>query len=171
MKRLLIVVDYQNDFVDGALGFEGADRLYPFILEKIEEYRKDDTVVFTRDTHFDNYLNTEEGRNLPIPHCIKNTKGWRFYKALEEISKDFLVFEKSTFGSYKLFDYLRKNEFDEIELVGLVSSICVISNAIIAKTALPNAHVIVNRLGTSSFDKDVHEKSLEVMKNLHVEIR
>lgn len=170
MKKLLIVVDYQNDFVDGALGFKGAEKLYPGILDKVNEYKENGSIVFTRDTHFENYMETEEGKNLPVPHCLKGTKGWEFYGELEEISKNYPVFEKVTFGSKDLFLYLLEHEFDEIELVGLVSSICVISNAVIAKSALPNAHIKVNKKLTSSFDLDMNDKSLEVMKNLHVEV-
>lgn len=171
MKKLLVVVDYQIDFVNGALGFDGADSIYPAIIEQINLFNKEkQTVVFTKDTHFDNYLETEEGKHLPIKHCIKATKGHELFGSLEEMSKGHLVFEKETFGSKELFSYLLENKFDEITLVGLVSNICVISNAVIAKAALPNAHIRVIKNATGSYDLPMQEKGFAIMQNLHVEL-
>ena len=172
MARLLVVVDYQNDFVDGALGFEGADKIAPTIVELINEFRANhDEVVFTYDTHNADYLNTTEGKNLPVPHCLKGSDGWQLYPAVNEMLKDSKIFEKPGFGSKELGDYIAKNSFEEIWLCGLVSDICVFSNAIIAKAcASPYAKIKVVRRATSSFDLDMQEKAFDVLKHLHIEI-
>jgi nicotinamidase-related amidase len=171
MKKLLIVVDYQNDFINGSLGFEGADSIYPFIKEKIQEYEKSGTIIFLKDTHLPNYLDTMEGKHLPIEHCIYDTEGWLMYGDLEEISKKHRVFTKNTFGSTDLFKFLLENSFDYIELVGLVSNICIISNAVLAKTALPNATIVVDKRGTGSSDSTLHKQALSILKNLHIEVK
>lgn len=169
MKKLLIVVDYQNDFVNGSLGFNGAEKLENKIIEKISEY-KDNDVIYTLDTHNENYMDTMEGKNLPVKHCIKNSEGWNLYGRLKDLLKDNQCFEKETFGSTKLFDYLLNNNYESIELVGLVSNICVISNAIIAKTALPEAEIIVDASCTASFDDSLNQKALDVMEGLQIKI-
>ncbi|MFW5892917.1 MAG: cysteine hydrolase family protein [Bacillota bacterium] len=168
----LIVVDYQNDFVDGALGFEGAEAIGKTIRDKIRAYHEaGQTVLFTMDTHDDAYLESEEGKNLPVEHCIKGTKGHELHPSIkdEKTSQD-LVFEKNTFPSLELGNYLKSTHYETIELVGLVSSICVLSNAIIAKSALPNARIIVDAKGTAGPDRALHEKTLDVMENLHIHI-
>ena len=172
MQRLLVVVDYQNDFVDGALGFEGADKIAPRIVELIKEFRANkDTVVFTYDTHEEDYLKTTEGQYLPAPHCLKGTKGWELHPSIKDLVEDSLVFEKPGFGSKALGDYIAKNNFDEIYLCGLVSDICVFSNAIIAKaSASTYCKIKIVRDATSSFDLDMQEKAFDVLKHLHMEI-
>lgn len=171
MKELLVIVDYQNDFVDGALGFAGAETLYPYILKQVKDAEaKGIDVVFTKDTHLDNYMETEEGKNLPVPHCIKGSKGWEFYKELEEISKKHKVFVKYTFPSGELYEYLKDKDYEKITLMGLVSTICVISNAVIAKAALPNAHIVVDSKGSGSYDLVMQDKGYDIMKNLHIEV-
>ncbi|MGM9857980.1 MAG: cysteine hydrolase family protein [Bacilli bacterium] len=171
MKKLLIVVDYQNDFVDGSLGFESASSIETNIINRIKEFEEEkNDIIFTLDTHEENYLDTIEGKKLPIVHCIKGTKGHEIYGLVNEFSKDHLVIEKETFGSSKLVDYLRKNSYDQIELVGLVSNICVFSNAVICKTIQPNSKIIVWRDSTSSNDLSLQEKSFDVLKNLHIDV-
>ena len=172
MNRLLVVVDYQNDFVDGALGFKGAELIAPAIVNLINEFRANkDEVVFTYDTHDQDYLNTVEGKNLPIPHCLKGSQGWALYPEIDALLGDSKVFEKPGFGSKELGDYIAKNNFDEIYLCGLVSDICVFSNAIIAKaSASPYTKIKVVRNATSSFDLDMQEKAFDVLKHLHIEI-
>ena len=172
MARLLVVVDYQNDFVDGALGFKDADKIAPRIVELINEFRNNkDEVVFTYDTHDADYLNTTEGKYLPVPHCLKGSQGWTLYPSIEPLLGDSKVFEKPGFGSKDLGDYIAKNNFDEIYLCGLVSDICVFSNAIIAKaSASPYARIKVVRDATSSFDLAMQEKAFDVLKHLHIEI-
>lgn len=173
MKKCLIVVDYQNDFIDGALGFEGGLKIKDKILSKISSYRKnDDDIIFTKDTHDENYLDTEEGKNLEVVHCVKGTDGHKLQKDVNALkSEKDLVFEKHTFPSLELGNYLKEQNYEQVELCGLVSNICVISNAIIAKAALPNAHIFVDALATASADDELHKKSLDVMEGLHIEVK
>lgn len=170
MKKLLIVVDYQKDFVDGALGFPGAEKLADGIQAKIESYRAaGDEVVFTFDTHSETYMETQEGKKLPVPHCIKGTEGWKLYGPLR-VAEGEKEFHKPTFGSADLFDYLRENAYESIELVGLVSNICVLSNAILAKTAQPETPVSVPAELTASHDPVLHEAALKVLAGVQVHI-
>jgi nicotinamidase-related amidase len=171
MKKLLIVVDYQNDFVNGALGFEGADDIALCIKSKIESYLKDNNdVIFTLDTHYDNYMETKEGSKLPVKHCIKGSEGWKIYESCNYLPLAKKVFEKETFPSLDLANYLKDKEYNEVELCGLVSNICVISNAIMVKSALPNATIIIDAKATDSFDKKLQEKCFDVLEGLHVDV-
>ena len=182
MKRLLIVVDYQKDFVDGALGFEGAELLDERIAEKIREYHANgDYVAYTMDCHSSHYMDTQEGRNLPIPHCIEGSPGWDLYgKTAESILDRDKMYRKETFGSAKLFEGLNSAQkaanqagtypYVSIELVGLVSNICVISNAIIAKAACPEVPIIVDASCTASSDTRLHEATLDVLEGLQIKV-
>lgn len=182
MKRLLIVVDYQNDFVDGALGFEGAELLDERIANKIDEYHEaGDEVAFTFDTHRKDYLETQEGQKLPIPHCIEGEPGHALYGKVATKREDFdQVFFKPTFGSTELFERLisRQNiadglgtqPFASIELVGLVSSMCVLSNAVIARAACPNVPIIVDAACTAAPDPATNEKALDILEGLQIEV-
>ena len=172
MKKALIIIDYQNDFVTGSLGFPGAAALEEPICRKAEEYQKNgDDIIFTFDTHETNYLNTEEGKNLPIEHCMRGSGGWELYGKLSEYrTSSAPFFEKPTFPSLELGNYLRKQGYDLIEIVGIVSNICVLSNAVIAKAALPDAHIVVDASCTAGFDPVLHEKALDVMAGLHIEV-
>lgn len=172
MKKCLIVVDFQNDFIDGALGFDGADSIKETIINKIKEYKSQKMdVIYTLDTHKKNYLETEEGKNLPVIHCVQGTNGHKITKDVEDlIEKEDKQIIKYSFPSLELGNYLKEGQYDYVELCGLVSNICVISNAIIAKSALPNAHIVVDNLATKSFDPILHEKSLDVMEGLHIEV-
>lgn len=170
MKKLLIVVDYQKDFVDGALGFPGAEKLALPIQEKIESYRgRGDEVVFTFDTHGADYLETQEGKYLPVPHCREGSDGWELYPPLE-VRPGERTFHKPAFGSAELFDYLRQGEYESIELVGLVSSICVISNAVLAKAACPETPVLVDGTCTAGHDPQLHAAAMKVMAGLQIQI-
>lgn len=172
MKRLLIVVDYQNDFIYGSLGFDSAINIKENIIKKVNDYRSlNDDIIFTMDTHFDDYLETEEGRNLKIKHCIKNTYGHQIQSDINALKspKD-KVFEKHTFPSLELGKYLENKKYGIVELCGLVSNICVISNAIIVKSAVPNAHIVVDALATDSYDKELHKKTMDVLEGLHIEV-
>lgn len=170
--KLLIVVDYQKDFVDGALGFPQAVALEQNILDKIAAYRQaGDTVAFTFDTHGEEYLSTQEGQHLPIPHAIADTAGWKLYgKVADAIRPGDPCFRKPAFGSAELFDYLRQHEFDRIELVGVVSSICVISNAMLAKTAQPETPVVVDAACTAGADPHLHNAALDVMAGVQIQV-
>jgi nicotinamidase-related amidase len=172
MKKCLIVVDFQNDFIDGALGFKEAIKVKEPIIEKINKYRdNNDDIIFTMDTHEQSYLNTEEGKNLPVEHCIKGAKGHEIQQDVKLLIKPKdKIFEKPTFPSLELGKYLEKQNYDLIEICGLVSNICVLSNAVIAKSALPNAHIIVDALATDSYDKSLHQKTLDILEGLHVEV-
>lgn len=173
MKKALIVVDYQKDFVDGALGFLGAEKLDPGIAARIRECRSGGyDIIFTLDTHGDNYLDTAEGRALPVPHCIKGTEGHRLYGLTAlELEKGDTVIEKRTFGSDLLMELLREKDYSEIELVGLVSSICVLSNAVIAKAACPEARVLVDSLLTAAPSEQANRNALDALKGIFVEIK
>ena len=171
MKKLLIVVDYQKDFVDGTLGVPKAKDLEEGIIDKIIEFENNgDDVIFTLDTHYEDYSETIEGKNLPISHCIKGTVGHKLYGSVLEMSLPHKVFEKETFGSSKLFDYLKENNYSTVALCGVVTNICVISNAVIAKSALPNAEIVIYKDLVASNDEVMEEKAFEIMKNLHMNI-
>ena len=174
MHRYLFVIDYQNDFVDGALGFPGAEKLDAPIAAKIRSYGKG-KVLFTRDTHFGNYLETREGRNLPVVHCIKGTSGWEVYgetaKALAEVEAP--AIDKLVFGmdiTDPATAAVLPEKADEIELVGLVSNICVVSNAVVLQSKYPEAAIIVDASCTDSFDKSLHEKVLDVLEGFQVKV-
>lgn len=171
-KKLLVVVDYQNDFVDGTLGFEKAAELEDAICAKIDAaHANGNDIVFTLDTHSDDYLYTQEGKNLPVAHCIKGTHGWELYGKVKKLAEGYPQLEKGTFGCKVLFDYLlAAPTYHEIELIGLVSNICVISNAVLAKTAQPETAVVVDANCTSCFNVELNEKVLDVMEGLHVKV-
>jgi nicotinamidase-related amidase len=172
VKKCLIIVDYQNDFVCGSLGFEKARSLDEKIAAKAEEYRKDGgDVIFTFDTHGEDYLETREGKFLPVKHCIRGSEGHLLYGVTGEQKKETdLCFEKGSFGSDKLYEYLKKNKYDLIELCGVVTNICVISNAILAKTAQPECDVVVDKACVASNDETLNEAALKVMASLQIEI-
>ena len=182
MKRLLVVVDYQNDFVDGALGFDGAELLDTKIAEKIDAYREaGDSVCFTLDTHHKDYLETQEGQNLPIPHCIEGTEGHELYGQVATRFHDTdEVFLKPTFGSTTLFERLAKRQrvaaevgtlpYESIEFVGLVSNMCVLSNAVMARAACPNVPIIVDASCTAAPDPETHEKALDILEGLQIKV-
>ncbi len=170
--KLLLVVDFQKDFVDGALGFEEAVGLDGKISAKIAEYRREKgDIIFTLDTHGEDYLQTLEGKKLPVPHCIKGTDGHKLYgkTARQRLTCD-MVFEKNTFPSLELGEYLKQKSYTEVEIVGLVSNICVLSNAVMVRSALPNAEITVNSGLTASFDGKLHEECLDVMEGLQINV-
>ena len=143
MERYLFVIDYQNDFVDGALGFPGAEKLDEKIAAKVRTYGKGH-VLFTRDTHFETYLTTREGKNLPVEHCIKGSKGWEIREDIAALLTEAKIYEKPTFGSTQLaFDLKERSEKEplELELVGLCTDICVVSNALLLKAAMPEVRI------------------------------
>ena len=174
MNRYLFVIDYQNDFVDGALGFPGAEKLDEKIAAKVREYGKGH-VLFTRDTHFENYMNTREGKNLPVPHCIKGSFGWEVYgetaKALAEVEAP--AIDKLVFGmdvTDPATAAVLPESAEAIELVGLVSNICVISNACVLQARYPEARIIVDAKLTASMDQAMHEKVLDVLEGFQVKV-
>ena len=179
--KLLVVVDYQKDFVDGALGFPGAELLDAGIAAKIRAYMESgDYIVQTMDTHEVNYLSTREGKHLPVMHCITGTDGWETYgetaKAIDEAknSPRFRRIHKATFPVHPqdmldLLAWVGEKEITEMEFVGLVSNICVISNICVFQGAFPLAQVLVDHNLIASHDPEAHEAVLEVMRGLQVE--
>ena len=169
--KVLIVVDYQNDFVDGALGFKGADSIEKEIIRLVREFKANgDLVIFTKDTHEEDYMNTVEGHHLPAPHCIRGSKGHDITPNLKKEVGDSVVIEKPTFPSLSLGNELSKLNPTEIHLCGLVSDICVFSNAVIAKAACPNVEIYIHRLASESYDHEMQEKTYEVAAHLHINI-
>lgn len=168
--KLLVVVDYQNDFVIGSLGYPEAAELEAPILKKIQSYLLEGgEVVFTLDTHASDYLYTEEGRNLPIPHCIKGTEGHKLYGNAARISKfASAVFEKGTFACEALFDYIQDGKYEQIELCGPRSNTSLLANAVIAKTAAPYARITVDAECVSCIDRELNKKVLDVMENMQI---
>lgn len=174
MEKYLFVIDYQNDFVDGALGFPGAEKLDAGIAAKVRAYGKGH-VLFTRDTHFADYLQTREGKNLPIVHCIEGTHGWQVYgetaRALSEVEAP--AIDKLSFGidvSDPAVARVLPAHADEIELVGLVSNICVVSNAVVLQSRYPQAAVVVDAALTDSADKKLNDAVLDVLAGLQVRV-
>lgn len=173
--KLLVVVDYQNDFVDGALGFEGADKIDKGIASKVRDYGKGN-VFYTLDTHNSRYLDSREGKALPVEHCIIGSKGWEVYgetaNALNDVEAVRII--KKVFGiaPWKMLDdeFPANNEVEAIELVGLVTNMCVISNAVIFQARYPNAQIIVDASLCDSFDKELHEKALDVLEGMQVKV-
>jgi nicotinamidase-related amidase len=172
VRKCLIVIDYQNDFVSGSLGFPEAAALERGIADKIKQYRKSGgEVIFTFDTHGANYLDTQEGRKLPVAHCLEGTEGHKLFGEPAKLALESdMKFCKDTFGSDELYTYLKQEPFDSIELVGVVSNICVIANAILAKTAQPETPVIVDAKCTASNDGNLHQAVLAVMSGLQIEV-
>ena len=173
MNRYLFVIDYQNDFVDGALGFPGAEKLDEKISAKVRAYGKDH-VLFTRDTHFENYLQTREGRNLPVPHCIRGTKGWEIIPQLTEYTQGRTIVDKPTFGSWELADMvarLAEEEELEITLCGLCTDICVVSNALLLKAYFPEVPMQVDAACCAGVTPQSHKNALEAMKMCQIIIK
>lgn len=169
MKKLLIVVDMQKDFIDGSLGTKEALAIVPNVKKKIEEYlAKEDDVLFTLDTHEDNYLETQEGKNLPVVHCIRGTDGWELNDALKEFQGQ--RFEKNTFGSADLAEFIKDKEYELIELIGLCTDICVISNALLIKAFLPETPIRVDASCCAGVTPESHENALNAMKVCQIEV-
>ena len=168
MKKILIVVDMQKDFVDGALGTKEAVAIVDAVVEKVKNF--DGEVIFTRDTHFENYMETQEGKNLPVPHCIRGTKGWELNPEIEALRKE-EAFDKPSFGSMELGAYLKEQEnVESVEFIGLCTDICVISNVMITKAALPEVPVIVDASCCAGVTPESHKNALEAMKMCQVKI-
>lgn len=169
MKKALIVVDMQNDFVTGSLGNAEAVKIVPKVLQKIKTAKsKGVDVIFTRDTHHENYLDTNEGRHLPVVHCIEGSEGWQIVDALQSEAE--LIFNKPTFASQALVDFAKTKDYDAIELVGLCTDICVVCNALLIKSALPEAAVSVDASCCAGVTPDSHQAALKTMEMCQVDI-
>lgn len=167
MAKILIVVDMQNDFIDGALGTKEAVAIVPYVKEAVEKF--EGKVLFTRDTHFENYLETQEGKNLPVPHCIKDTQGWQICSALENMRKTEAI-DKLTFGSKDLIKVLKEEDIEEIRFMGLCTDICVISNVMLIKAFYPEIPLIVDAKGCAGVTVQSHLNALEAMKRCQVKV-
>ena len=168
MKKILVVVDMQNDFIDGALGTPEAVAIVPYVKEKIESF--DGKVFFTRDTHFENYMSTEEGRNLPVPHCVKGTDGWQIRAELDALRTTEAI-DKLTFGSRELVDVLAaEGEIESITFIGLCTDICVISNAMVVKAFYPEIPLTVDARCCAGVTPESHARALVAMKVCQIKV-
>ena len=165
--KYLIVVDMQNDFISGSLGSDMAKAIVENVVDKVKSF--DGEIIFTRDTHADCYLDTMEGKNLPVVHCVKDTDGWQICPELLPYVKN--VIDKVTFGSVDLPNIIAKSgDIESIELCGLCTDICVISNAMIAKAAFPEAKIIVDSSCCAGVTMESHQTALDAMKAVQIEI-
>lgn len=165
MKKTLIVVDMQNDFIDMALGTPEAVAIVPNVKAKIREYvERGDEIIFTRDTHFENYMDTTEGKKLPVPHCIKGTKGWEIADGL--YVEGCKVIDKPNFG----WPNWKEEQLEDVEIIGLCTDICVVSNALIIKSVFPDARVKVDPACCAGVTVESHEAALKTMAMCQVEV-
>ena len=172
MRKILVVVDMQKDFVDGALGTKEAVSIVPAVVNKIREYDKENIFV-TRDTHQKDYLTTQEGRKLPVEHCIEGTPGWELDPTVAEAVQGAAIVNKPTFGSTELMNIIREiSEKDEIsiELIGLCTDICVVSNALLLKAAVPEVEISVDASCCAGVTPEKHEAALETMRSCQIQV-
>lgn len=171
MQDILIVVDMQNDFIDGALGTKEAAAIVPKVEEKIRSFTG--KIIFTRDTHEENYMDTQEGKNLPVPHCIRGTRGWQISGKLQKFCQEEPV-NKETFGSVELGCILKeehqKDPIASVTLIGLCTDICVISNALLIKAFLPEVKIIVDASCCAGVTPESHRNALEAMKTCQITV-
>ncbi|WP_406243806.1 cysteine hydrolase family protein [Tissierella carlieri] len=174
MKKVLIVVDMQNDFIDGALGTKEAVNIVPNVIQKIKKFKG--KVIYTKDTHKKDYLSTQEGKKLPVEHCIEGTPGWELHKNIQELIEDAQtnIYNKDTFGSKELVQELieidKKEKIEGIELIGLCTDICVISNALLIKAFLPEVKISVDAKCCAGVTPESHQNALNAMKMCQIEI-
>lgn len=173
MKKYLVVVDMQNDFVDGILGTKEACSIVPAAVEKIKGF--DGEIFATFDTHFENYMETSEGKKLPVPHCIKGTEGWKLNNEIKAAlsEKEFTPVEKYTFGSVDLPEIIKKASGGDkfaVELIGLCTDICVVSNALLLKANFPEADISVDAKCCAGVTPEKHDAAVETMKSCQIDI-
>ena len=167
--KFLIVVDMQNDFITGSLGSQQAVSIVPNVVEKVKNF--DGQIIFTKDTHFSGYLATQEGKNLPVEHCVKGTLGWEICDELKPYANK--VIEKITFGSVDLPKVIKEynQDIEEIVLVGLCTDICVISNAMILKASFPEVKITVDSSCCAGVTPESHTNALNAMQSVQIEIK
>ena len=181
MEKILLVVDMQNDFVTGSLGSERALEIVPRVRAKIKEYSKNGyKIIFTRDSHGDNYLETQEGKNLPVEHCIAGTDGWRIYGGLDDADENhfrFTYVDKPSFGWPKWNETFERvigggsvDDVGEIEICGLCTDICVVSNALILKAMFPEIKITVDAGCCAGVTEESHRAALQTMKMCQVNV-
>ena len=173
MKNFLIVVDMQKDFVDGALGSDEAIKIVPAVVEKIKGF--DGEIFATFDTHFEDYMQTAEGKKLPVPHCIKGTDGWKLDKNVESAldEKSYTAVEKLTFGSVdlpRLIEEKANGEKFTIELIGLCTDICVVSNALVLKANFPEVEISVDKACCAGVTTESHNAALLTMSSCQINV-
>lgn len=167
-KKLLVAVDLQKDFIDGALGTPQAQQILPAVRERIARARTEgESIVFTRDTHGQDYSETQEGRNLPVAHCLRGSEGWLIVPGLYAGER---VFDKPAFGSVELAEYVRDEGFDEVELIGVCTDICVISNALLIKAFCPEAELSVRADCCAGVSPESHERTLLAMQVCQIKV-
>ena len=174
-KKFLIVVDMQNDFIDGSLGTQEAQAIVPAAVRRIRACREAGyTVIATLDTHEENYLTTSEGKKLPVRHCIRGTDGWRLNPQVRDALGDSLLLEKPTFGSVRLpgivAELAEGADRLTIELIGLCTDICVVSNALLLKASFPEAAMAVNAACCAGVTPEKHQAALETMRSCQIDI-
>ncbi len=169
-KKILVVVDMQNDFVTGSLGTVQAQEIVSAAAEKIRTF--DGAVFFTRDTHLPDYLQTQEGKNLPVEHCIRGTGGWEIISELKDLirEKKAVVIDKPTFGSTELAEQIRDMNPESVELIGLCTDICVVSNALLLKAFCPEIPILVDPACCAGVTPEKHEAALETMRSCQIRI-
>ena len=171
MDKLLIVVDMQVDFITGSLGTPEARKIVPRVVEKVKNaLEHENTVAYTMDTHEENYLETFEGRHLPVKHCVYGTDGWELIPELKGLVSKLRQFRKSTFGSVALASEYGKEHFSEIELCGVCTDICVVSNALLLRASLPETRIMVDSLATAGSTGEAHAAALLVMQKNQIEV-
>ncbi len=173
MRKLLVVVDMQKDFVDGSLGTKEAEAIVPAVVEKIKSYDIKDVFV-TYDTHQENYMDTQEGHNLPVKHCVEGTEGWELDIKVKEAVEGATIVKKTTFGSTKLAGMIKDiadKEEIEVELIGLCTDICVVSNALVLKAFMPEVHISVDSSCCAGVTPQKHEAALETMRSCQIEVK
>lgn len=170
MKKVLIVVDMQNDFISEALKNEEAVKIVPAVVKAAEDF--DGEVIFTRDTHFEDYLDTQEGKRLPVKHCIKGTHGWEICDELKKTKAygKSLIIDKVTFGSEELAELMKTKKPDEVYIAGLCTDICVISNAMLIKAFSPETRITVFENCCAGITVESHRTALEAMKMCHIDV-
>lgn len=172
MRKLLIVIDMQNDFIDAALGTKEAVAIVDAVKEKIRSYPAEN-VIATMDTHAENYLETQEGHNLPVVHCVKGTDGWQIRPEIADLLKGAKIYEKPTFGSTAMAADLRElseKEEIELELVGLCTDICVVSNALLLKASMPEVKISVDAACCAGVTPEKHAAALETMRSCQIHV-
>ena len=172
MRKILVVIDMQNDFIDGVLGTKEAYAILPEVVKKIKEYPPEDVFV-TRDTHEHNYLDTTEGKHLPVKHCIYGTDGWQLAPEIKQVLSGAEIIDKPTFGSTSLAEMLKllsQDEKIEIEICGVCTDICVIANAILLKTYMPEVEITLDSACCAGSTPKKHVEALSVMQSCHINI-
>lgn len=167
MKKLLVLIDFQNDFIDGSLGTKEAQDIVPKVIEKLATYARNERLA-TQDTHFEDYLTSQEGQNLPVIHCQNGTQGWEIRKEAQVGFQR--VFKKNIFGSVELAEYISDENVEQVELIGICTDICVVSNALLIKSFAPEVKITVDASCCAGVTPESHRAALETMKSCQINV-